>query len=68
MKRSCTAYVPTQAPGLNEIRGQNVLRTQLVRCLIWNRRFSCRLPSSSVILSHIQFPPSPSCMKTVVHN
>jgi len=50
IKRSC---VPTQAPGRNEMRGQNVLRMQFVRCLIWNRRFSCRLPSSSVILSHI---------------
>jgi len=35
------------------MRGQNVLRMQFVRCLIWNRRFSCRFPSSSVILSHI---------------
>ena len=45
-------HIPTQAPGRNEMRGQNVLRMQFVRCLIWKRRFSCRLPSSSVILMH----------------
>ena len=51
-----TVAIPTQAPCLNDISGQKVLRTHWKRCFIGKRLFNCRLPSSVMILWETNAP------------